>query len=174
AIIVDEAHQLPELAAAFFGHRVSTRQLQELARDVQAEAQAGAELAALAEQAMQLSGDVARLEQQFAGQPQRQTLQAFLAGTDRERCAAQVGDSLTAIRQMLAPLEERNAETASLLERAVGLLERWSRVLETPTEREVRWTETLQRGGSLNATPIEVAEDFARMRATYPGTWVLT
>lgn len=174
AIVIDEAHQLPELAADFFGHRVSTRQLQELARDVQAEAQASGDLGSLSEQAVQLSGDVGRLEQQFLGLPQRQPLQAFLASDERGRAAAQVGESLAALRRSLAPLEERNAEFASALERAVGLLERWTQVFETQSEQEVRWVEAAGRGGSLNATPIEVAEDFARMRATYPGTWLLT
>src|SRR3546814_1610520 len=40
--------------------------------------------------------------------------------------------------------------------------------------REVRWFESLIGGGSLNATPIEVADDFQRMRETYPGTWLFT
>jgi|GEM_PF-3830894 len=37
AFILDEAHQLPDTASAFFGQRISSRQLQELARDVKAE-----------------------------------------------------------------------------------------------------------------------------------------
>lgn len=174
AIIVDEAHQIAELAAEFFGRRVSTRQLQELARDVQAEAQSSGDLGGLAELAQQLSGDVLRLEQAFAGQPQRQPLAQFLNDETRQRVLAQTGDSLAALRQQLAPLEERNAECAALLERTLSLLERWTIVLHTESAHEVRWTETAVRGGSLNATPIEVADDFARMRATYPGTWLFT
>ncbi|MFT4045906.1 MAG: ATP-dependent DNA helicase [Solimonas sp.] len=184
AIVIDEAHQLPELAAEFFGRRVSTRQLQELARDVQAEAQLQPDLAALAEAAQVFSGDVARFEQLFAGLPQRQPLAAFLADAERRRAAGQVGESLAGLRQRLAPLEERSAEFAGALERAVGLLERWMHVLrEPPAEpggedeaalREVRWVEAQLRGGSVNATPIEVADDFQRMRETYPGTWLFT
>src|SRR3546814_12888173 len=62
------------------------------------------------------------------------------------------------------------------LERAVGLAERWQHVLEVQDDdgKEVRWVESLIRGGSLNATPIEVADDFQRMRETYPGTWLFT
>lgn len=186
AIIIDEAHQLPALAAEFFGRRVSTRQLQELARDVQAEAQLQPDLSALAEAAQVFSGDVTRFEQLFAGLPQRQPLAAFLSDEERHRAAMQVGESLAGLRQMLSPLEERNAEFASALERAVSLLERWMHVLrdaaqeassdedEAAREKEVRWVEALMRGGSVNATPIEVADDFQRMRQTYPGTWLFT
>jgi ATP-dependent DNA helicase DinG len=38
-VIVDEAHQLPDVAQQFFGSSVSTRELESLARDVYAEAQ---------------------------------------------------------------------------------------------------------------------------------------
>src|SRR5690606_16230565 len=37
AMILDEAHQLPEVAAQFFGTSVSSRQLQELVRDARRE-----------------------------------------------------------------------------------------------------------------------------------------
>ena len=37
AIVIDEAHQLPEVAANFLGFAVSSRQLQSLARDLAAE-----------------------------------------------------------------------------------------------------------------------------------------
>ena len=37
AFILDEAHQLPETAARFFGQRISARQLADLARDAVAE-----------------------------------------------------------------------------------------------------------------------------------------
>ena len=36
-VIIDEAHQLPEVASNFFGNSVSTRQLLELTRDTQTE-----------------------------------------------------------------------------------------------------------------------------------------
>ena len=40
AVIVDEAHQLPDVAQQFFGWSVGTRELESLARDAFAEARA--------------------------------------------------------------------------------------------------------------------------------------
>lgn len=182
AVIIDEAHQLPDLAADFFGRRVSTRQLQELARDVVMEAQNSGDQAQLADSAQRLSGDVTQLEQlfqlAFGGAGPRQPLPRFLQSGEHRRVLDGVGESLLGLRQLLAPLEERNAEWAALLERSLGFLESWNHVLqEEPADapmQEVRWVEAQQRGGSLNATPIEVAEDFRRMRQTYPGTWIFT
>ena len=45
AVIVDEAHQLPDVAQQFFGWSVGTRELESLARDVFAEARAAGVLA---------------------------------------------------------------------------------------------------------------------------------
>ncbi|MEC9363254.1 MAG: ATP-dependent DNA helicase [Pseudomonadota bacterium] len=180
AVILDEAHQLPELAAQFFGRRVSTRQIQELARDAHVEAQNCGDLPELAEAAQRLSADVTRLEACFAPGSGRQLLARFRADGVAELPLEQLGQSLEELYALLRPLEERNAEIAGVLERTHGLREHWQHILELPPDEgdaprtEVRWVEPLMRGGSFHATPIELAEGFRRMRETYPGAWVLT
>ena len=180
AVILDEAHQLPELAAQFFGRRVSTRQIQELARDAHVEAQNCGDLPELAEAAQRLSADVTRLEACFVPGSGRQLLARFRADGVAELPLEQLGQSLDELYALLRPLEERNAEIAGVLERAHGLREHWQHILELPPDEgdalrtEVRWVEPLMRGGSFHATPIELAEGFRRMRETYPGAWVLT
>jgi ATP-dependent DNA helicase DinG len=183
AVIVDEAHQLPELAAQFFGTRVSTRQLQELARDVLIEAQNSGDLLQLAESTQRLSADVSLLEQCFVAGQQRQPLQRFIDSSSAQIATERVQQSLDEMFDILRPLEERNAEISAALERTMQLRDRWRHVLavaapqgaaaERPAH-EVRWVETMLRGGSINATPIELADGFRRMRETYPGAWVLT
>ncbi|MFC4253569.1 ATP-dependent DNA helicase [Sinimarinibacterium flocculans] len=180
AVILDEAHQLPELAAQFFGRRVSTRQIQELARDAHVEAQNCGDLPELAEAAQRLSADVTRLEACFVPGSGRQLLARFRADGVAELPLEQLGQSLDELYALLRPLEERNAEIAGVLERTHGLREHWQHILELPPDEddapraEVRWVEPLMRGGSFHATPIELAEGFRRMRETYPGAWVLT
>ena len=175
AVIVDEAHQLPELASQFFGTRVSTRQLQELARDTQLEAQNCGDLPALNETAQRLAGDVARLEAVFLRSAPRAPLAQFTANPDAQIELERAGQSLEETFMALRPLEERNAELGALLARALELREKWAHILDTAAvEDEVRWAEALPRGGSLNATPIELADGFRRMRQTYPGAWIFT
>ncbi len=184
AIIIDEAHQLPELASQFFGSRVSTRQLQELARDAQLEAQNCGDLPQLVEGAQRLSGDVTMLEHCFAAGGGRQPLARFREQAQSQHAIERVQQSLEELYQGLRPLEERNAEMSAALERTLQLRERWMHILDDgaqaegagadPAATEVRWVEALPRGGSLNATPIELSAGFRRMRATYPGAWVFT
>jgi len=174
AIIVDEAHQLPELAAQFFGQRLSTRQLQEIAKDVQTEADNLGDMPQLREATDELAAATTRFEQSFVGQFNRQTLGEFLSRpVTRELCRG-AGEALQALFDALKPFEERNAELSACVARTDDLLERYSVITEGTDSERVRWIEPAPRGGSLHATPILVAEGFRRMLETYPGAWVMT
>jgi len=178
AVIVDEAHQVPELAAVFFGRRLSTRQLQELAKDATAAAVELADVPEVIESADTLAARAAALDAVFMQAPARMKLSQFL-GLPAARAGAQAAvEALNALYECIKPYEERSAEVSSCVERAAELLERSRLIFEESAEPSgpamVRWTESTGRSGSFQATPIEVAEDFSRMLSTYPGAWVFT
>ncbi|MGH8460875.1 MAG: ATP-dependent DNA helicase [Stenotrophobium sp.] len=174
AIVVDEAHQLPELAAGFFGNRVSTRQLQELAKDTRGEADKSGDMPDLEKAATELAQKSAMLEAVFGGIQNRLTLESFRARLGADEALTQTLDALTAFLSEVKPYEERNAELAACVERAAKLLESLDLILQPAHPEFVRWVEASGRGGSLHATPVAVAEGFKRMRATYPGAWIFT
>ena len=182
ACIIDEAHQLPELAAAFFGERVSTRQLQELSKDAQAGAQQLADIAPVQEAAEVLAGKATALEAAFSQLPGRMTLAEFLQRRGVDAVLEEARTALETLFDLIRPYEERSAEMAACVERAADLMRRCALILETaaaraapdPDPERVRWVEPAGRGGSLHATPIQVAEGFRRMVATYPGAWIFT
>jgi ATP-dependent DNA helicase DinG len=177
AVIVDEAHQVPELAAQFFGRRVSTRQLQELARDTSAAAVELADVPGVIEAADILAGKASTLEALFQQAPQRLKLAQFLALPGMSAAVEQVREALSGLFEASRVYEERSAEMSSCVGRAAELLARLRAIFDPPKEGAppmVRWTENSGRSGAFQATPIEVAEDFARMLSTYPGAWVLT
>ena len=173
AVIVDEAHQLPELATRFFGTRVSTRQLQELAQDCADVAAALKDIPDLRQAAADLGEATAGLETAFAGMPGREAMAAFLArGKAQEKLQA-VRAVLDAVQAVLKPLTERTPELASCAVRAAELAQRLHNV-STDDEGRVGWVEAAGRGGSLHATPIRVDQDFLRLRESHDGAWVLT
>ena len=178
ACIIDEAHQLPDLAAAFFGERVSTRQLQELSKDAQAEAQQLADIAQVLEAAEALAGKATALEAAFAQLPGRMTLAEFRQRRGVSVVLDEARAALAGLFEMVKPYEERSAEMAACVERAADLMRRCGLILDAAEPESdpgrVRWIEPAGRGGSLHATPIQVAEGFRRMTATYPGAWVFT
>lgn len=99
AFILDEAHQLPDLASQFFGARLGSRQLVELGRDVLAEAgEVAGSLAALQLPAQQLERSVQHTRLALDALPQR-------AAAARALASPLVGDSLDGLATALGELE---------------------------------------------------------------------
>ena len=172
AVIVDEAHQLPELAARFFGTRVSTRQLQELAQDCADVAAQLGDVPALREGAAALAEANAGLESAFGGVG-RETLALFLARAGTPGRVEAVRAQLEALQETLKPLAERTPELAACGTRAADLAQRLQSVVDADDGR-VAWVEPAGRGGSLQTTPIRIDQDFLRLRESHDGAWVLT
>jgi len=174
AIVVDEAHQIPELAARFFGARVSTRQLQDLAQDAADEARRHGDIPQVRDGAAQLAQATAQLEQAFAALAGRTTLAAFLQKPSADAAVREARAALDALLALIKPMEERSPELGAAVLRALDLAQRLQQLLEDDSESRVAWVEAVGRGGSLNTTPIRVDEDFTRMRDAHEGAWVFT
>lgn len=174
AVVVDEAHQLAEMAAVFFGRRVSTRQLSELVKDSTAAAQEAGDIPEVIDAADQLAAKITALEAVFMQGPQRARLDEFLRLPAAQSSTDAMRDALHELLDVLKPYEERNAELNSCVERAADINDRCGLILDDQEADRVRWVESNGRTGLFQATPIEVAEDFQRMLKTYPGAWILT
>jgi ATP-dependent DNA helicase DinG len=173
AVIVDEAHQLPELATRFFGTRVSTRQLQELAQECADVAAELRDIPALREAAAALGEANAGLESALNAVGGRELLAAFLARPAGEDRLAAVRAQLDLLQETLKPLAERTPELGACALRAADLAQRLQAVAAADESR-VAWVESAGRGGSLQTTPIRVDQDFMRLRESHDGAWVLT
>lgn len=176
AVVVDEAHQLPELASQFFGSRVSTRQLRDIAQDTLTESGEWADMPQLDKAAEDLAAAAVALEGVFATVAGRLRLDEFVRRPAAPRLMDEVAAQLEVFFPVVDRYSERSPALLALSERAALLQERWSTVAKTDAgdDNRVRWVEARGRGGSLHATPIEVAEGFQRLRAMHAGAWVFT
>ncbi|GAA0258088.1 ATP-dependent DNA helicase [Rhodanobacter caeni] len=175
AFILDEAHQVPELAGQFFSQSVSARQLTDLAHDALAECTGvtGA-IGLLLEPVEALQDSLRQLRLAMAPLPQRGAFQAL---EDR----AAVRDALHGLRELLATLAEllgsqaeRSRGFSHLSERATALSGRLDRIVEDRSERDVRWYETWTRGFALHATPLDLAAPMRGLRERTQAAWIHT
>jgi len=174
AVIVDEAHQLPELATQFFGERVSTRQLGDLARDVTTELLAFRDMPVLTDALDALGMATVELERPFAELGIRVGLEEFSA---RGGVASAIGAARTALevcRDALDAYAERSPGLKHCAQRAGQLATAFQQIAGDQDPGWVRWAEALGRGGVLHAAPIEPVEGFRRFMKAYPGAWVFT
>ncbi|MFB4204018.1 putative ATP-dependent helicase DinG [wastewater metagenome] len=176
AWILDEAHQLPDTAAQFFGLSVSSRQLVELARDARVEqvreAKEATDIADAAE-ALQKAVLDFRLTLGSAG---RREPWAGIAGEETVTDAvATVRERLAGLHEHLAPHAQRGKGVESVWRRAAELQDALGSFLEGGDDDEqVQWFETHQQSFILRLTPLEVAGTFRKQMAKHPGSWVFT
>jgi ATP-dependent DNA helicase DinG len=174
-VILDEAHQLPETATAFFSESVSTGQLAELCRDALAASMTEAR------DARELPELVRRLDKATRDLRLAAGLQdAHVPGAalDANRAFGEalgvVRTSLANLARALAALAERGEGLASCARRTgqlAGVLERWS---DAARDDLVRWAEARAQALALHMTPLSIADAFRRQIEDSPRAWILT
>ena len=197
-VIFDEAHQLPETAGIFFGQRFSTTLVLDLAQDVRLSALAEArdcldlpvQAAALEKAArdfrLTLGNDLVR-------QPAVNILKQpeFIKGLDT------LAERIDLMTELLQTQAGRSPDLERAWQRCTALgqdLMRWKRGAQNqplagagdaagsaPDENQgtepgdyVYWVETLGHALHLHATPLSVAEPFAKLMASSPRSWIFT
>ena len=177
AFVVDEAHQLPELAAQFFGEALSARPLVELARDAITESgDVDGALSVLQAPAQALEQSVRALRAQMEPLPLRGTLVRLQDETAVQEALDGVAACLQALARALEPLREGSPALDACHARAVDFgsrLQRW-RGGEGETDDDVRWYELSARGFRLQRTPLDVAGPLRAHREASMAAWVFT
>ncbi len=192
AFVIDEAHQLPELAANFFGESFGMRQLQELARDCLAECKdvPGA-LAALQPPVRALEQALRELRATMEGLPNRGTRSRVLAKPEvaaafdlMQAALAQLIEAVVAMAEASLGLDAcaaRGKDTATRLarwlssdddpdrDRVVGVEDG-----EPQSDTDVLWYELTLRGFRCQRTPLDVSGPLREHREKSHAAWVFT
>ncbi len=174
-VILDEAHQLAEVAGQFFGLSLSGRQLLDLARDSQVEQSRDAgDDAELGERALGLERAAAALRLSL-GEPSRRLPWADLAGepTVAESCQA-LALALDRLGEALDAAAPRGKGLETCARRCKDLQERLEQLTAAPDGEHVQWLETRGRGFFLNLTPLDVGPTFRDHMARCQNAWVFT
>ena len=174
-IVIDEAHQLPDTAAIFFGRRLSSRQLFDLARD------SHTEYLAEAPDVVEIKDRAEALEK--ATRDFRLSL-----GVAQRRDAWAVVESQSAVSGALGHLQEtlellfepldvasvRGKGLESCRRRCLAHMEVLESYTDNRDESYIHWFETYRTGFSLNLTPQNVAEPFSSALSQLNSTWIFT
>ncbi len=187
AVILDEAHQIPDLATQFFGASVSSRQIESLLKDAQLElrksrpgsaaAPGAADPGALADCLRRVEEDLRELH--ASGLPQS----AGAAGATRMPwtgrnarlgdAAHELSDSLGQLGEQLAALGD-DAAITQLAARAADLAARLSRIAATDELEGARAIEITARGINLSLMPFDISARFRALIEARRGAWIFT
>ncbi len=175
AFVLDEAHQIPELAGQFFSEALSSRQLLDLEQDALREA-AAVSGAKVALEALGKSMDLAVRDLRLAlnGEAKR-------GAWPRVRDIPRVGEALSflgravdALCETLTGMKERSEGLDSCLARAEELQRRLRALMQPAETGWVQWYETSERGFVLASTPLDVAGPLREFRERTPAAWIFT
>ncbi|MDR0183426.1 ATP-dependent DNA helicase [Lysobacter arvi] len=138
--VVDEAHQLPELAAQFFGEALSARPLVELARDALTECrQVPSALAAVQEPARALEQAVRALRAAMDELPVRGTRRRAAEDAGVEQAFDALDGALRTFHAAVVPYASTSPGFDACAARAVefeGRLQRWRDGEEVPVDED--------------------------------------
>ncbi|MHB1093041.1 ATP-dependent DNA helicase [Thiobacillus sp.] len=176
-VILDEAHQLAETAAQFFGETLSTAQLLDLAGDTKrlAAVKAG-DFPALRRAAEDMIKAARDLRLAFPQNPVKTTF-AELSRYDKWPAALKIlSAGLDEMTKLLESQAERDADLKNCFERAQTVqatLASWQRD-DAPEHPRVRWLETTLSSLLLHATPLSVGAMFGARLTERAQAWILT
>ena len=148
AVILDEAHQLPDLATQFFGVQVSSRQVENALAEI---------------------GHAARAVEAAIGA----VLAAIASRADLESAALAV---VAALRDFATTLADASREPAveQVATRAVELAAALERVALCTDDEGARTSESNGRSFTLGLLPFDISERFRGLVEARPAAWVFT
>ncbi len=175
AIVLDEAHQIPEVATRFFGNSLSGRQLLELARDtVAAYHQEAGDVPELLERAAVLDKRARDMRLALPSGPGRLAWSDAAGGTSAAGALDGVAEALLNLESGLAPMAERGRDLARCHRRCAELMERLRFMTESLGADYLQWVDVSVRSFTFHATPLDISELFRERQRARKCAWIFT
>jgi ATP-dependent DNA helicase DinG len=176
AVILDEAHQIPDLATQFFGASVGSRQVDNLLKDAQAELRRAADAAALAGALGAVEESLRSLRAAAPVAPAG-VLATRLAWGERDtglaRGAQELSRALSGLGEALAARND-DAAAAQLATRAEELAAGLERIAALDELDGARALEVSARGFTLSLMPFDISARFRALIEARRGAWIFT
>jgi len=171
AIILDEAHQVPDLAVQFFGVALGSRELERIVDEVRAET-IGFQQPELQRRIDKLQTAVRVLQAEAPRQEGRHQLAEVIADiqTPLDTLRLALGD----LQQALGEISDASVELEQLHLQLTGAIERLALLANDDAWDGLRWLEVNPRSLRLNLTPLDVSGTLSGMINNARQAWVFT
>lgn len=173
--IFDEAHQMPDIASQYFGQSLSSRQIQELAKDIEIGYRTEAkDMRQLQKMADRLSQAAAEMRIVLGEPGYRGNWRDASNNPAIQRELVRLSDALELAHEVLKLALGRSQLLDAAFERATLLKARLVRLADTSITGYSYWYECTPRHFSLNITPLSVADKFREQMQQQQGAWIFT
>lgn len=175
--IIDEAHQLPEVASRFFGKGCSSRQFNNLISDCIAEQIKDApEMVEIRDACDELKTNIAQFRLALGTDNQRDGWAKIKFKPALQKAKENLINDLNNLTEILQNAAERGKGLEQCAVRCLELYQGFKSYGEESTDEvtSIFWYETYSKGFVLHSTPIDIAALFKQQRDALPGSWIFT
>lgn len=176
-LILDEAHQIEDVATAYFGLTVSTVRVDELAHDAEKAWESRSTSARIRDaksEIRRLRGAGLELFELYRSKEERYRLKPQGANREQQRAREGFRRQLTRVRDGLAGISNPDESTVALVRRAGEIGHDLDVILDASDPESVSWCEQRERSVALRASPIQVAPLVQRLLLERKRTVVMT
>ncbi len=172
-VIVDEAHQIAELATSVFGTQWNLRRVQRWVKDAQLTALQTQQhvLTRKLDELLKLTRESRLGLQGLSGNmPWSDVPKGFASFLD------ELHECMSGLTETIKALSD-DVEWEALWKRMGGMLaglEIFTKPLDDKDTAHIRWLDVSHYGYTLHDTPIEISEEFKNLMKTYASSWIFT
>jgi ATP-dependent DNA helicase DinG len=173
AVVVDEAHQIPDIARQFFGQRVSSGQLTELIRDGRAElGMLGNDDVVTLDAISQLEKALEALKVRIGDSTEQDFNRWYNPGA--RKVVLGVDLAMSDLSDHFSRVADRSEGLAQCARRALRFMDQFA-LLTEETEHEsdyVHWIERFERGFVIHLSPMSVEKEMNNITGDTKTAWI--
>ncbi|VAW74412.1 DinG family ATP-dependent helicase YoaA [hydrothermal vent metagenome] len=175
AIILDEAHQLPDLAIQMFGTALSHRQLIELLKDVEAEAiKVFGKSEELTREVTPVKKAIQHFKSEVSGLKGRQIWQELIVKSAVKKTFNALSAAVNELQNYLSDIAAESRGLENCQKRCDQILKRFDLMSEKNESDYACWLEISSSGFIWYLTPVDIAHKFKAKIDRYDAAWVMT
>ena len=175
SLLFSSSPPLPSLSSDYFGESLSTRQIQDLAKDItlifRTVLKDAAQLDKAADKCRMIAADLRLL---FPDTPQRGNWAEALTRDDVRLQVGKLAEALGVLHEVCKLHIGRDKDLDNLYERVVEAREQLDALSNDKQENVSLWYETTNRHLIMHLTPLSIAAKFRRFVTSPPRGWVFT
>ncbi len=174
-IIFDEAHQLPDIAAQYFGQSLTSRQLFDLCKDInivyRTELKDMRQLGVASDHLLKIVQDFRLL---LGEGNQRGNWRELLSQSAVKKGVEILQEKLDFTAEVIKLALGRSQTLDSIFERINTIKNQFKRLSDTTITGYCYWYETFNRQFGLHITPLTVADKFGEQIKSSDAAWIFT
>ncbi|MCN4145205.1 MAG: ATP-dependent DNA helicase [Thiohalomonas sp.] len=171
--IIDEAHQLPEIASRFFSRKVSARQIKDLLRDTRrliAKSPAPTvRFTTINDELRRILSDLIMLLKRYK---QRDSC-SEISGSIKPLCD-EILYGLKKLKVFLEALAGSSAELENCFKRCKQLLSNFSELTQSTLPEMIHWFECTHNSFAIHLTPLSIGDEFKQQLDATSSNWIFT